>query len=218
MRLRHAIADGFAATKLHFLAIANGVPVGVGQAHASAKCEVLFNLYQQSCVCQPHTVANGRTEDFCVGASPNRCHGLKRSLYLPLKTEHPAVSRKIHQLDGALLPWLKSNRQPRGNIQPHAACCHSIKAQCAIGFSKVVVRAHLNGPVCRVLHHDGDRTTARIQNMVRAVRRNDFTGSHVFQVIEKGIKQSAGEQSPAWCRPGKWLQLGYQESSQQCRP
>ena len=44
LRLRHAISDGLAAAELDFFAVADGAPVGSGQAHASAECEIFFDL------------------------------------------------------------------------------------------------------------------------------------------------------------------------------
>ena len=63
LALCHAVAYGFAAAKLHFLAVA-----------ACGQGEILFDFNQQIRIRQAHTVAHGGAKDFRVGAALNRCH------------------------------------------------------------------------------------------------------------------------------------------------
>ena len=63
LRLRHAIADGFAATKLDFLAVTAG-----------EQSVVFLHLDHQIRIRQADPIANGGTEHFNVGASLNAVH------------------------------------------------------------------------------------------------------------------------------------------------
>ena len=63
LRLRHTIADGFAAAKFHFFAVATRL-----------QREVFFNLNHQVGVCQAQAVAHGGAKHFCVGAFADGCH------------------------------------------------------------------------------------------------------------------------------------------------
>ena len=63
LALRHAVADGFAATKFDFFAIG-----------ARAQSQVLFDFNQQVGVGQAHPVAHGGAKNLGVGASSNGGH------------------------------------------------------------------------------------------------------------------------------------------------
>ena len=65
LALRHAVADGLAAAKLHLFAIA-----------ACAQRVVGFHFKDEFGIGQAHAVAHGGAEHFGVGASSNGCHGV----------------------------------------------------------------------------------------------------------------------------------------------
>jgi hypothetical protein len=77
---------------------------------------------------------------------------------LPVQSAHdllpepndPTRTTEWHKLDGAGLARLKPDSGSSGNIEPHAARCHSVKVQCRVGFSEVIVAANLDRPVARV--------------------------------------------------------------------
>ena len=68
LRLRHAIANGFTATKLHFFAVA-----------ASLQGEVFFYLNDQVGVSQAYSVTHSGAKHFGVGAFVNVGHVRKLS-------------------------------------------------------------------------------------------------------------------------------------------
>ena len=55
--------------------------------------------------------------------------------------------------------------------------CSSVKAQTAIGFSKVIVRSHLNGAIAGVLNHQCAGSSANIE-FVLAFVDEEFAGCH----------------------------------------
>ena len=63
LRLRHAIANGFAAAKFGLFTIA-----------ASKEREIFFNFNDEFGVCQANSIAHGGAKHFCVSAFANRCH------------------------------------------------------------------------------------------------------------------------------------------------
>jgi hypothetical protein len=57
-------------------------------------------------------------------------------------------------------------------------CGSPVKAQRAVGLGKVVVRANLNWPVCRVLdHHSVSGASARVEGVFVFVC-DEFAGCH----------------------------------------
>jgi len=95
--------------------------------------------------------------------------GVKRAVGQCSKAiDHPVAS-VVNQFDSALLSWFKSNSGARCQIQAHAMRCSSVKAQAAIGFCKVIVRAHLNGPIAGVLNHQGASSSAHIERVLTFV-------------------------------------------------
>ena len=68
LRLRHAIANGFAAAKFHLFAIA-----------ACLQCEVFFNFNDQVGVGQANTVTHGGAKHFCISAFVDVGHVMRLS-------------------------------------------------------------------------------------------------------------------------------------------
>ena len=70
LRLRHAIANGFAATKLHFFAVATGL-----------QSEIFFYLNNQVGVGQANSVTHSGAKHFCISAFVDVGHVRKLSGY-----------------------------------------------------------------------------------------------------------------------------------------
>ena len=77
-----------------------------------------------------------------------------------------ALARKVNELHRALLARLKAHRHARGNIEPHAARCITLKAKGGVGFGKVVVRADLNRTIRCVLNHEAQGTPTGVEGVV----------------------------------------------------
>ena len=89
--------------------------------------------------------------------------GVKRAVGQCSKAIDHAVASVVDQFNGALLAWFKSNGGTRCQVESHAMRCSSVKAQTAIGFSKVIVRPHLNGAIAGVLNHQCAGSPANIE-------------------------------------------------------
>jgi len=68
LRLRHAIANGFATTKFHFFAVAAGL-----------QSEIFFYFNNEVCVGQANSIAHSGAKHFCIGAFVNVSHVRKLS-------------------------------------------------------------------------------------------------------------------------------------------
>ena len=107
------------------------------------------------------------------------------------ETEYLPITGVVHQLDGALLPGFKTHCGPGGNVQAHAVGHAPVKTQCAIGFSKMVVRADLDRAIGCVVHHQRHTTAAWVEHMAALINQK-FTWNHECLNLE--IKQQVGAQ------------------------
>src|SRR5699024_1008682 len=69
-------------------------------------------------------------------------------------SNYHASAADLHQVHAACIAGFKTHRGTSRRIQPHAARRESVELQLRVGFSKVIVRAHLHGPVATVDHVD----------------------------------------------------------------
>jgi hypothetical protein len=57
----------------------------------------------------------------------------------------------------------------------------TVKAQAAIGFSKVIVRAHLNGTVAGILNDQSASSSAKVKGMLAFINE-EFTRCHGLKI------------------------------------
>src|SRR5208282_2358335 len=112
------------------------------------------------------------------------------------------------QLHRARLPRFEAHRRTRRYVEAKSSGEVAVEAQTRIRLEKMVVRAHLNGPVAAIIDLDRDGPAIRIQFDITG-RREYFTGYHRCLLV----KRPDDGRSRVWCRPQMWPRPGFRESS-----
>ena len=139
LRLPHAVTDHFTAAKFNLFTIGR---------------QIFFNLDENLRIGQAQLIASGwPIHPRIIPAANTDCHVLKISHDFSVKSKHPPAARYFDQADRALLPRFKAYGSAGSNIQALSVCSGSIKLKRWVGFSKMIMASHLNGPITRVCHH-----------------------------------------------------------------
>ena len=152
LRLPHAVTDHFAAAKFNLFAIAR---------------QVFFNFDENLRIGQTQLIARGwPIHPRIISAANIDCHVLQIPHDFSVKSKHPPVARYFDKADRAFLPGFKAHSGSCSDIQTLPMRRAAVKFKCGIGFGKMVMAAHLNGPVARICDQQFDRLTALIQDNI----------------------------------------------------